>query len=45
MRLHRQAEEIDLSNKETPMEALVSLVLKPARRVKQTLRLSNEASS
>jgi len=43
--LHRQAEEIDLSNKETPMEALVSLVLKPARRVKQTLRLSNEASS
>jgi hypothetical protein len=45
VRLHRQAEEIDLSNKETPMAALVSLVLKPARRVKQTLRLSNEASS
>ena len=45
VRLHRQAEEIDLSNKETPIEALVSLVLKPARRVKQSLRLSNEASS
>jgi hypothetical protein len=45
VRLHRQAEEIDLSNKETPIKALVSLVLKPARRVKQSLRLSNEASS
>ena len=40
VRLHRKAEEIDLTSKETPITALVSKVLRPARRLKQSLRLS-----
>lgn len=42
VRLHRKHEEIDLSSKETPIAALVSLVLKPARWAKETLHLSDE---
>jgi hypothetical protein len=45
MRLHRKEEEIDLTVKETPITALVSKVLRPARRLKQSLQLSDEASS
>jgi len=45
VRLHRKAEEIDLTSKETPITALVSKVLRPARRLKQSLQLSDEASS
>jgi hypothetical protein len=45
VRLHRKAEEIDLTVKETPIAALVSKVLRPARRLKQSLQLSDEASS
>ncbi len=43
--LQRKSQDIDLTAKETPIKALVSLVLKPARKVKQSLRLSNETSS
>jgi hypothetical protein len=42
VRLHRNAEDIDLTSKETPIAALVSLVLKPARWAKETLHLSDE---
>jgi Peptidase S24-like len=45
VRLHRKAEEIDLTNKETPMAALVSLVLRPAKWAKETLSLSDETNS
>lgn len=45
VRLRRKAEEIDLTSKETPITALVSKVLRPARRLKQTLQFSDEASS
>ena len=45
VRLHRKAEEIDLTAKETPIGALVSKVLRPARRLKQSLQLSDEAGS
>jgi hypothetical protein len=45
VRLHRKAEEIDLTVKETPITALVAKVLRPARRLKQSLQLSDEASS
>lgn len=44
VRLKRNEEEIDMTSKETPITALVSLVLKPARRVKKSLRLADEAS-
>jgi hypothetical protein len=44
VRLKRNDEEIDMTSKETPITALVSLVLKPARRVKKSLRLADEAS-
>ncbi len=43
--LRRAAEEIDLTVKETPIAALVSKVLRPARRLKQSLQLPDEASS
>jgi hypothetical protein len=45
VRLHRQEEQIDLTSKETPITALVSKVLRPARRLKQSLQLSDEASN
>lgn len=44
VRLKRNDEDIDLTSKETPITALVSFVLKPARRVKKSLRLADEAS-
>ena len=44
VRLKRNDEEIDMTAKETPITALVSMVLKPARRVKKSLRLADEAS-
>jgi hypothetical protein len=44
VRLRRKAEEIDLTSKETPISALVSKVLRPARRLKESLQLSDGAS-
>ena len=44
VRLHRKAEEIDLTKKETPLTALVSRILRPAKWAKETLHLSDEAS-
>ena len=45
VRLHRKGEEIDLNTTEkTPIGSLVSLVLRPARWAKETLRLSDDAS-
>jgi hypothetical protein len=45
VRLHRKEQQIDLTVKETPITALVSKVLRPARRLKQSLQLSDDASS
>lgn len=45
VRLQRKEEQIDLTSKATPITALVSKVLRPARRLKQSLQLSDEASS
>ena len=45
MRLKRKAEEIDLTAKETPITALVSRILRPAKWAKETLHLSDEAGS
>ncbi|MDP9340391.1 MAG: S24 family peptidase [Acidobacteriota bacterium] len=45
VRLQRKAEEIDLTSRETPITALVSKVLRPARRLKETLQLSDETGS
>ena len=45
MRLQRKAEEIDLTAKETAITALVSRILRPAKWAKETLHLSDEASS
>jgi hypothetical protein len=44
VRLQRKAEEIDLTTKETPITALVSRILRPAKWAKETLHLSHEAS-
>jgi hypothetical protein len=44
VRLKRNDRDIDMTSKETPITALVSFVLKPARRVKKSLRLADEAS-
>ena len=44
VRLQRKAEEIDLTAKETPITALVSRILRPAKWAKETLHLSDEAS-
>jgi hypothetical protein len=45
VRLQRKAEEIDLTTKERPIAALVSRILRPAKWAKETLHLSDEASS
>jgi hypothetical protein len=45
MRLQRKAEEIDLTARETAINALVSRILRPAKWAKETLHLSDEASS
>jgi len=45
VRLQRKEEQIDLTAKETPITALVSKALRPVRRLKQSLQLSDEASS
>jgi hypothetical protein len=45
VRLQRKAEEIDLTAREAPIAELVSKVLRPVRRLKQSLQLSDEASS
>jgi hypothetical protein len=44
MRLQRKAEEIDLTARETAINALVSRILRPAKWAKETLHLSDEAS-
>jgi hypothetical protein len=45
MRVQRKAEEIDLTVKETAINALVSRILRPAKWAKETLHLSDEAGS
>jgi hypothetical protein len=45
MRVRRKAEEIDLTVKETAINALVSRILRPAKWAKETLHLSDEAGS
>jgi hypothetical protein len=45
MRLQRNAEEIDLTARQTAINALVSRILRPAKWAKETLHLSDEASS
>jgi Peptidase S24-like len=45
VRVHRNSEDIELSSKETPIAALVSRVLRPARWAKETLHLSDETTS
>jgi len=42
MRLQRESEEIDLTSKETALGAVVSMVLRPSKWAKETLRLSDE---
>jgi hypothetical protein len=43
VRLHRKEEQIDLTAKETPITVLVSKALRPVRRLKQSLQLSDGA--
>jgi hypothetical protein len=41
VRVKREKKEIEMSEQEAPIKALVSFVLKPARRVKRELQLTN----
>jgi hypothetical protein len=46
VKLHRQLEEIDLTHKRKPIAAIVSRILKPARRIKnRRARRSNTQAS